>query len=59
MQVLVLSHEGASRQEMQPYLSQKLWPCRPLILYGKAAAREPPCHKQECVYYAWRDRAAA
>ena len=28
----------------------------PLTLYGRFAARDPPCHKQECVYYFWRDR---
>ena len=31
-------------------------PLAPLVLYGRFAKRDPPCHKQECVYYFWRDR---
>ena len=57
-QALVLSHEAASKQEMQPYLSEKLWPLRPLVLFGRSASRQPPCHKEECVWYAWRDHAS-
>jgi hypothetical protein len=56
VEVLVLSHEAATTQETEPYLQTRLAPLRPLILFGRTASRHPPCHKQECVYYGWRDR---
>lgn len=55
LQALVLSHEMASPEEMEPYLQEVLRPLRPLVLFGRAAGLEPKCHKQEAVYYGWRD----
>ena len=55
-QALLLSHEGATGHEVEPYLQHVLKPLAPLTLYGRFAAREPKCHKQECVYYFWRGR---
>jgi len=52
---LVLSHEVATAAEMQHFLQEAVRPLRPLVLYGRAAGFEPKCHKQEAVYYCWRD----
>ncbi len=52
---LVLSHEVATAAEMQPFLQEAVRPLRPLLLYARAAGFEPKCHKQEGVYYCWRD----
>ena len=30
-------------------------PCPVLALMGRAATANPPCPKQECVFYGWRD----
>jgi hypothetical protein len=57
-QVLVLSHEKATHEELVPYLQHRFRPIVPLVLYGRAASLKPPCHKQECVCYFWRDRYA-
>ena len=55
-EALVLSHEEATMQETEPYLQRRLAPLRPLIMYGRSASLDPPCAKDECVYYGWRDR---
>ena len=55
-QALLLSHEGATGHELEPYFQHVVRPLVPLVLYGRFARRDPPCHKQECVYYFWRDR---
>ena len=55
-QALLLSHEGATKQELEPYFQEVVKPLVPLVLYGRFAKREPACHKQECVYYFWRGR---
>ena len=55
-QALLLSHEGATGHELEPYFQQVVKPLDPLVLYGRFERRDPPCHKQECVYYCWRDR---
>ena len=55
-EALLLSHEGATGPELEPYFQHVVKPLVPLVLYGRFARRDPPCHKQECVYYFWRDR---
>ena len=57
IQALALTHTGASEAELEPYLSTRLAPLQPVVLFGRNAKRVPECHPQECVYYAWRDRA--
>jgi len=56
-QAISLSHELASPEELEPYLGVRLAPLRPVTLYGRAAALDPPCRKEETVFYAWRDSA--
>ena len=55
LQALVLSHERASGEEIEPYASVRLAPLQPLVLYGRSAAMAPECDKDQCVWYAWRD----
>ena len=55
-QALLLSHEGATGHELEPYFQHVAKPIAPLVLYGRFARGGPPCHKQECVCYFWRDR---
>ena len=55
-QALLLSHQGATGQELEPYLQHVMKPLAPLTLYGRYAKTNPPCHKEECVYYFWQDR---
>ena len=56
-QAISLSHELASPEELEPYLGVRLAPLRLVTLYGRAAALDPPCRKEETVFYAWRDSA--
>ena len=53
-QVLVVTHEMASPQEYEPYLSWRLRPCRLLALRGRSATMDPPCSKWEAVYWFWK-----
>jgi len=57
-QAISLSHELASPEDLEPYLGVRLAPLRPVTLYGRAAALDPPCRKEETVFYAWRDSVA-
>ena len=54
-QVLLLTHEGASMAEWEPYMSYRLRPCRPLVFYGRSASRKPPCSKEHAVWWVWKD----
>ena len=54
-QALVLSHEGATRVEQMPYLAVMLAPTPVLDFYGRCATRDPPCHKNDAVFYWWQD----
>ena len=55
-QALLLSHEGATGHDLEPYFQHVVKPLVPLVLYGRFAKRDPPCREQECVYYFWRGR---
>ncbi len=50
-----MSHENATEEEIVPYLRVRVQPLQPLVLYGRAAGLDPKCHKQEAVYYGWRE----
>ena len=50
-QALVLTHEGASPVEKLPYLGVMLAPTPVLEFYGRCATRNPPCHKNDAVFY--------
>ena len=54
-QALVLPHEGASDTEKLPYLGVMLAPTPVLEFYGRCATRDPPCHKNDAVFYWWQD----
>ena len=55
VQVLVLSHEDATRTEQLPYLRVRLRPIPVLDFFGRAAKRDPPCHPRHCVWYWWKE----
>ena len=55
-QALVLTHEGASPVEKLPYLGVMLAPTPVLEFYGRCATRKPPCHKNDAVFYWWKDQ---
>ena len=50
----MLSHEDATEHDFD--FQHVVRPLAPLVVYGRFARKDPPCHKQECVYYLWRDR---
>ena len=54
-QVLVLSHEDASREEWLPYASQEFAPARPLVLFGRAAKQAPAVAAKHAVRSFWED----
>ena len=54
-QALVLTHENASQTEQLPYLGVLLAPTPVLNFYGRCATRNPPCHKNDAVFYWWQD----
>ena len=54
-QVLVLTHEDASREEWLPYASQEFAPARPLVLFGRAAKQAPAVAAKHAVRSFWED----
>ena len=55
-QVLVLTHERASTEEVIPYLQWVFYPLPVVCLFGRCAAESPTINKESCVYYGWKDR---
>ena len=55
IQVLALTHENATAEERMPYLSWLFYPIPVFNLVGRSANMHPPCKKNECVWYAWKD----
>ena len=55
IQVLVLSHEDATRTEQLPYLRVRMRPMQVLEFLGRAARRDPPCETQHCVFWWWKE----
>ena len=54
-QVLVLTHEQASREEWLPYAAHALAPCRPMVCFGRSAALDLPVAAKEAVRDFWED----
>lgn len=52
---LVLTHELA-KGTYDPYLSDMLWPLRPLLCFGRSAAAAPAGEAKHAVMCWWRDR---
>lgn len=50
-----MTWEGATDAEMEPYLSWRLRPTTPLVVYGRAANQPPTCHKNIALWYWWKD----
>ncbi len=57
--MLCLTHEGATDVEIVPYLQAKFDPVTVLSIYGRCAKLEPPCPKNQAVWYGWRDRSTS
>ena len=51
---LVLVHEAMPLEDYSTYLNEVLWPVRVLLCVGRSATLDPPCKKQECVFYWWK-----
>ena len=54
-QVLVLTHELEGRESQDDYLALALWPARPLLCYGRAAAAYPPAKRKTTVWQWWKE----
>jgi hypothetical protein len=54
-EALILTHEMASHQERDAYLTERLKPLTPLMLFGRSASLAPPTKPRFCVYDAWKD----
>ena len=55
-QALVITHEGATREERAPYLTLALHPLPVIEMFGRSATQEPRCKKEEALFYGWQDR---
>ena len=51
---LVLTHE-LTKGTYDPYLSDMLWPLRPLLCFGRSAAAHPTGKPKHAVMCWWRD----
>ena len=55
LEVLALTHENATAEERMPYLSWLFDPVPVFNLVGRSANMTPPCKKNVCVWYAWKE----
>ena len=55
MEVLVLTHERASAEEIIPYHQYVFFPVPTVCLVGRCAVEEPAINKESCVYYGWKE----
>ena len=55
-QVLTLTHELATVEELEPYLSWRFRPARPMLMFGRSYKMSPQCSKAQSVTYFWKDR---
>ena len=53
-EALVLTHELALGT-YDPYLSEVLWPLRPLLCFGRSAKAFPTCPAKHAVMCWWRE----
>ena len=56
IQVLSLQHEDSTPTEWLPYLGVIFSPVQVLEFWGRAAKRDPPCRKDQAVFYWWKER---
>lgn len=54
-EALVVTYEGSRIEDQDCYLSERLRPLQPLLLWGRTAAQEPSVKKEEAVWYWWKD----
>ena len=54
-QALVCTHEAATAEEVEPYLSWRLRPLRPMLMFGRCFKQSPPCPKSQSLAYFWED----
>ena len=54
-EVLVLTHERASAEEVLPYIRRIFYPLPVVCLFGRCAPQSPQINKESCVYYGWKD----
>jgi hypothetical protein len=57
LQVMLLTHEGASGGDSGTYLGEQLRPCLPLCSFGRCAKAWPPIDPREAVSAWWKDLA--
>ncbi len=53
--VIAVTWEGATAAEIEPYLSWRLRPVCPLVMYGRCAGSDPACHKNIALWYWWKE----
>ena len=52
---LVVTYSMQRTDEVDDYLSQKLAPVVPLLVFGRVAGAEPKCTKDKALFYCWKD----
>ena len=58
-QVLALTHERASIEELMPYHSIRLGPMPVLEMMGRSRALDPTCPRDASVFHWWKERLRA
>ena len=54
-QALIVTHQLAEKDQFDSYLTQVLFPLRPVLSFGRSAAAEPAASVETCVWYWWKD----
>ncbi len=57
-EVVVLAREASDPREWEPYAAWAFRPCQPLVFFGRSAADDPACPREEAVFHFWRDRSS-
>ena len=52
-EVIVITHEGARREEWSPYTATACRPHVPVVVFGRSTRQAPGCHAREAVWHAW------
>ena len=55
--VLVITHEAANEEDIDTYLQEHFYPCRPLMCFGRSANMDPLCPPKEALWWRWKDSA--